>query len=82
MTDSLTAVCPLWTVEPPPGVASTPGAACPVAAFPIWGDSKWAEFFIYDVYTALARPRWAADVAEVIDRNSDAFPPPGRALVP
>jgi hypothetical protein len=43
-------------------------------AFPIWGDSKWAELFIYDVYTALGRHRWAADVAKVFDRNSDAFP--------
>lgn len=39
-------------------------------AFPIWGDSKWAEFFIYDVYAALGRHHWAADVATVFDRNS------------
>jgi hypothetical protein len=43
-------------------------------AFPIWGDSKWAEFFIYDVYTALGRHQWAADAATVFDRTSDAFP--------
>jgi hypothetical protein len=43
-------------------------------AFPIWGDSKWAEFFIHDVYTALGRQQWAADVADVFDRNRDAFP--------
>ena len=43
-------------------------------AFPIWGDSKWAEFFIYDVYEALGRHQWAADVAKKFDSNSDAFP--------
>ena len=43
-------------------------------AFPIWGDSKWAEFFIYDVYAALGRQHWAADVATVFDRTSDDFP--------
>ena len=43
-------------------------------AFPIWGDSKWAEFFIYDVYTALGRHQWAADVATAFDYNGDAFP--------
>src|SRR6266550_1185446 len=42
-------------------------------AFPIWGDSKWAEFFIYDVYLALGLDRWAADVAAAFDRNADSF---------
>ncbi|HEY3632896.1 MAG TPA: hypothetical protein VGL21_18485 [Jatrophihabitantaceae bacterium] len=43
-------------------------------AFPIWGDSKWAEFFIHDVYTALGLDQWATDVARNFDRNSDDFP--------
>jgi hypothetical protein len=43
-------------------------------AFPIWGDSKWPGFFIYDVYTAPGKRQWAAEVAKVFDRNSDAFP--------
>lgn len=46
-------------------------------AFPIWGDSKWAEFFIHDVYTALGRQQWAADAAAQFDRTSDDFPRPG-----
>ena len=43
-------------------------------AFPIWGDSKWAEFFVHDVYLALGLNRWAADVATTFDRNPDSFP--------
>jgi len=46
-------------------------------AFPIWGDSKWAEFFIYDVYVALGLDRWAAAAAKTFDRNADGFPRPG-----
>ena len=43
-------------------------------AFPIWGDSKWAEFFIHDVYTALGQRQWALDAAMTFDRISDNFP--------
>ena len=43
-------------------------------AFPIWGDSKWAEFFIYDVFAALGRQQWAADAASTFDATSDTFP--------
>lgn len=43
-------------------------------AFPIWGDSKWAEFFIHDVYLALGLQQWAAAAAATFDRNADAFP--------
>ena len=49
-------------------------------AFPIWGDSKWAEFFIYDVYTALGRQQWAVDVATSSTAPRTASPP-GHALV-
>jgi hypothetical protein len=51
-----------------------PRRSLPGGGVPDLGRQQVAEFFIYDVYTALARPRWAADVAEVFDRNSDAFP--------
>lgn len=43
-------------------------------AFPLWRDSKWAEFFIHDVYLALGLTGWAAEVAAKFARTSDAFP--------
>ncbi len=43
-------------------------------AFTLWGDSKWAEFFIVDVYTALGLHQWADDAGRSFDRNSDDFP--------
>lgn len=43
-------------------------------AFPVWGDSKWAEFFIHDVYTGLGLRQWAVDAAAMFDRNVDDFP--------
>ena len=46
-------------------------------AFPIWGDSKWAEYFIHDVYVALGRHRWATHVANLFADGTDDFPRPG-----
>jgi hypothetical protein len=46
-------------------------------AYEIWGDSKWAEFFIYDVYTALGRKRDAKRVQRQFAANADGFPRPG-----
>jgi hypothetical protein len=31
-------------------------------AYEIWGDSKWAEFYIHDLYTALGMDREAKGV--------------------
>lgn len=46
-------------------------------AFTVWGDSKWAEFFIYDLYVALGMHRDAARVRADFLRCSDSFPFPG-----
>jgi hypothetical protein len=46
-------------------------------AYEIWGDSKWAEFFIYDVYTALGRKRDARRVQRQFAGHADGFPRPG-----
>src|SRR6202012_2378337 len=46
-------------------------------AYEIWGDSKWAEVFIYDVYTALRRPPDATRLQRQFPGNADAFPRPG-----
>ena len=46
-------------------------------AFPIWGDSKWAEFYQYDLFVALGRD---ADAERLFDRftaASDDFPRAG-----
>jgi hypothetical protein len=43
-------------------------------AFPVWGDSKWAEFFIYDLYVGLGMQRDAARVRTDFLRGSDPFP--------
>lgn len=45
-------------------------------AYPIWGDSKWAEFFAFDVMTALGHPE-ADDVRRRWLHTSDDFPRPG-----
>jgi len=45
-------------------------------AFPIWGDSKWAEFFIYDLNVALGRHRRAAYLRRHFVGDDD-FPRPG-----
>jgi hypothetical protein len=46
-------------------------------AYEIWGDSKWAEFYIYDLYTALGMHRDARRVHRQFAGNSDDFPRPG-----
>ena len=43
-------------------------------AYEIWGDSKWAEFYIYDLYTALGMDREAKDVYRRFTGNTDDFP--------
>jgi len=46
-------------------------------AYEIWGDSKWAEFFIYDLYTGLGLDRDARQVHRRFAGNADDFPRPG-----
>ncbi len=46
-------------------------------AYEIWGDSKWAEFYIYDLYTALGMRRHARRVHRQFIGNADDFPRPG-----
>jgi hypothetical protein len=46
-------------------------------AYEIWGDSKWAEFYIYDLYTALGMHRDARRVYHQFMTNTDGFPRPG-----
>ena len=46
-------------------------------AYEIWGDSKWAEFYIYDLYTALGMHRDAKQVHRRFTGNADDFPRPG-----
>jgi len=48
-------------------------------AFGIWGDSKWAEFFMYDVYQGLGMPREAQRVHRVFNGQTDGFPRAGTA---
>ena len=43
-------------------------------AYEIWGDSKWAEFYIHDVYTALGMTREARAVYRRFTGNRDDFP--------
>ncbi len=46
-------------------------------AFPVWGDSKWMEIYIYDVYKGLEMPsyadKWYAEMME----KTDNFPVAG-----
>ena len=46
-------------------------------AYEIWGDSKWAEFYIFDLYTALGMNRDAKQVHRRFTGNTDDFPRPG-----
>jgi hypothetical protein len=46
-------------------------------AYEVWGDSKWAEFYIYDLYTGLGMRRHARDVHRRFSGNTDDFPRPG-----
>lgn len=43
-------------------------------AFGIWGDSKWAEIFIYDVYNALGLTSRATTAYNDFTASRDAFP--------
>jgi len=43
-------------------------------AYEVWGDSKWAEFYIFDLYTALGMTREAQQVFHRFTGNSDDFP--------
>ncbi|MBO9204967.1 MULTISPECIES: T9SS type A sorting domain-containing protein [Niastella] len=46
-------------------------------AFPIWGDSKWAEIFIYDVYLGLGKSTEATRWYNQMQNSTDNFPVTG-----
>ncbi|WP_225860242.1 MULTISPECIES: hypothetical protein [Chitinophaga] len=46
-------------------------------AFGIWGDSKWAEIFIYDVYLGLNRSADATRWYNIVNNATDNFPRAG-----
>jgi hypothetical protein len=46
-------------------------------AFGLWGDSKWAEIYQYDLYLALGMTEHAARVFQRFTNASDDFPRPG-----
>ena len=46
-------------------------------AFGIWGDSKWAEIFLFDAFTALGMTEEADRVYASFMATSDDFPRPG-----
>lgn len=46
-------------------------------AFGLWGDSKWAEFYLYDVYVNLGLTEHAERVFEHFSKGSDDFPRAG-----
>ena len=46
-------------------------------AFPLWGDSKWAEYYIYDIYVALGMNSEAQAVFNRWSNQSDNFPRAG-----
>lgn len=46
-------------------------------AFPLWGDSKWMEFYIYDIYTVLGMSDEARRFNNQMLRQSDPFPVAG-----
>jgi hypothetical protein len=46
-------------------------------AFPIWGDSKWAEIFIYDVYLGLGKTSEATRWYNQMQTSTDDFPVAG-----
>jgi hypothetical protein len=43
-------------------------------AFPIWGDSKWAEIFIYDVYLGLGKTSEATRWYNQMQSSTASFP--------
>lgn len=46
-------------------------------AFPIWGDSKWAEIFIYDVYLGLGKTSEATRWYNLMQTSTATFPVAG-----
>jgi hypothetical protein len=46
-------------------------------AFGLWGDSKWAEFYIYDAYVALGMTSEAQNVYNRWIATSESYPRPG-----
>ena len=46
-------------------------------AFPIWGDSKWMEFYQYDLYLGIGMTAHAQVVFDRFTNNMDTFPQPG-----
>jgi len=46
-------------------------------AFSLWGDSKWAEFFQYDLYVALGRTADAERLYNQFTNGTDDFPRAG-----
>jgi hypothetical protein len=45
--------------------------------FGLWGDSKWAEFFLYDMYTSLGLTADAQRVFNAFTNGADTFPQAG-----
>jgi hypothetical protein len=48
-------------------------------AYEMWGRSRWAEFYIYDLYSALGMDREAKCVYRRFTGNTDDFPRRGPA---
>jgi|GEM_PF-552208 Plant Basic Secretory Protein. len=46
-------------------------------AFPVWGDSKWIEFYQYDAYKATGMEADAKRVFDKFSATTDNFPRPG-----
>jgi hypothetical protein len=46
-------------------------------AFPLWGDSKWAEFFLYDFYFATGRKTDAERFRKQVVTHAENFPTAG-----
>ncbi len=42
-------------------------------SFQFWGDSKWADIFIYDVYMKLGRTEWAADWFDQMQTSTGGY---------
>ena len=46
-------------------------------AFGLWGDSKWAEFYQYDLYVGIGLPKEADRVLNKFSNTVDSFPQAG-----
>ena len=42
-------------------------------SFQFWGDSKWAEIFIYDTYKAIGEDEWAQEWFDKMQTNKGGF---------